>query len=167
MKKIILTIALIFYFGNVNSQINNLSDLLLISELSVYGLTENLQHTWEINKPYERYSADKKKIINRYTYSYFKGGRNQILYRNITVEIETDYKSMITEFVCNDLELQKIIIKNLTYQGFELKEEKEDKSVYEDKNRKVIIDSNQLTTGLAKGYYLVSIELNYFQHIDN
>ncbi|MFE3849211.1 hypothetical protein ACFX5D_14675 [Flavobacterium sp. LB3P45] len=167
MKKILLTIAITLYFGNANSQINNLSDLLQVSELSVFGLTENLQHTWEISKPFEGYSKDKKKIINRYTYSYFKDKRNQILHRNITVGLETDYRSEITEFVCNDLELQKLILKNLPYQGFELKEKKGDKSVYEDGNRKVTIDSNQLTTGLAKGYYLVSVELNYIQNSGN
>lgn len=167
MKKILLTIAITLYFGNANSQNNNLSDLLQVSELSVFGLTENLQHTWEISKPFEGYSKDKKKIINRYTYSYFRNNRNQILHRNITVGIETEYRSELTEFVCNDLELQKLILKNLHYQGFELKEKQGEKSIYEDGNRRVTIDSNQLTTGLTKGYYLVSIVLNHIQNNGN
>jgi hypothetical protein len=158
MNKIILTIALILYFGNANSQINNLSDLLQVSGLSVYGLTENLQGQWEIKKPTEDYSKDGKTIIDKYTYLYTENGRNQKIQRVITMARESNFKSERTNFVCNDKELLKRIIKNLPSWGFEVKRSKPNMTIYNDGNSTIgITDDSNLQEPVAKGYYKVSL----------
>lgn len=160
MKKIILTIALILYFGNANSQINNLSDLLQVSSLSVYGLTENLQYTWEILKPTEKYSEDGKKITGTYPFTYKKNnGQNQIIFRYVTMFTHSNSENIeLTKFVCNDLELLKRILKNLPYKGFELKGKQDGASLYEDGNHMITIQlvSNK-NQKLPKGCYSIAV----------
>ena len=158
MNKIILTIALILYFGNANSQINNLSDLLQVSGLSVYGLTENLQGQWEIKRPTEDYSKDGKTIIGKYTYLYSENARSQKIQRVITMATDSDFKSERNNFVCNDKELLKRIIKNLPSWGFEVKRSKPHMTIYHDGNSTIgITDDSNLQEPVAKGYYKISV----------
>jgi len=138
MKKIITTLVLIFCFSNANSQIKNLSDLLEVSGLSVYGLTENLQYTWKMITPTEKVSADKSKIVGTYSFTN-ESNTKQILQRIITIEVQSGIQKEITNLICNDLELLKRITKNLTYKGFQLKGRQENKIMYEDGNSILVI----------------------------
>lgn len=158
MKKIILSIALILYFGNANSQINNLSDFLAVSELSVEGLTENLQYTWKIEPPKEQISENGKAACDTYYYTYQKNNKIQMLKRIISVGLYTDFRIESTELWCSDLELLKRILKNLAYNGFELKEKQGVRSLYEDGNRSLMVQTASTTKKkLPNGCYSISI----------
>lgn len=160
MKKIILALF-ILSFGTAKSQINNLSDLLEVSDLSVYGLTENLQNIWEISRPTETFSKNGKSIIGRYTYTYSESGKKQVLQRIITTAVDYDYKSERTDFICNDKEILNRIIKNLPSRGFEIKNKEPHKTIYHDGNNMIgITDENYLEEPVAKGYYKISVFLH-------
>ena len=161
MKKIFITLVLFFCFNNANSQINNLSDLLEVSGLSVYGLTENLQSVWQIKRPTENRSEDGETIIGKYSYVYSTSNGSQTIQRIITMVIQSGFKLERTDFICNDKELLKRIIKNLPYSGFELKVNKPHMKIYNDgRNRIGITDDSNLQEPVAKGYYKVSVFLH-------
>ena len=159
MKKIIATILLIFYFGSASSQINNLSDFLEVSNLSLYELTENLQYTWTIIKPTEKASADKSKIVGTYSFTN-ESNTKQILQRIITMEVQSGRKIEVTNLIFNDSELSKSIIKNLTYKGFSLKGKQGNETMYEDGNSILVIYNNYSEKTLGKGYYKLTILRN-------
>lgn len=146
---------------NRSGIINNLSDLLKVSKLSAYGLTDNLQGIWEIKRPTEKYSKDGKTITGRYTYVYSADGTDQTIQRIITMMAESAYKSERTDFVCNDKELLIRIIENLPYQGFKKLISKPHMTMYDDgKNRIGITDDGYLDDPLSKGFYRISVFLH-------
>lgn len=79
MKKIIFTLVfLICGMTNCNSQINNLKDLLEISELNVEEMVSELQGIWKLNNP-EQDTSEKGFITERYIFSYNRNNKNQVL----------------------------------------------------------------------------------------
>ena len=146
------------YFSNSFAQVNNLKDLLSLSDLSVYELTSQLQQTWTVGRPTEELTEDKKNAIGRYTFSYFKNDKNQVLQRQINTNLQLNYSRERTNFICNDANLLKLITKNLPYEGFELKQNKPHYIVYHDGNRMLaIIDDGNPEYTLSKGYYMVVV----------
>lgn len=57
------------------------------------------------------------------------------------MDLSTRRSIWLTNFQSNDLELLNRIIKNLPYQGFELKNKQKSNSMYEDGNRIIIIQT--------------------------
>lgn len=150
-----------FFCVNSYSQVSNFADLLKLSKLTVYGLTNTLQNSWEIERPTENYSKNGKTIIGVYAYSYNDDFYDQTLKRIITTATEFDYKSERTDFICNDKELLKNIKKNLPYNGFELKQNKPNYKFYNDGRSSVAItESSTNEQKLLPGFYLVSIILH-------
>lgn len=160
MKKLLLILTL-FYFSISNAQINNLKDLLAVSELSVYELTDYLQYSWTVSRPTEEFTEDKQNVIERYTFSYYKDNKNQVLQRQINLNLKLDFSRERTNFICNDINLLQQIKTNLPYEGFQLKQNKPHYIVYHDGNRMVAIigDGNPDYT-LSKGYYMVVVFAN-------
>jgi hypothetical protein len=159
MKKTFLLAFVLFSFASAKCQVNNLADLLQISELSVEGLTENLQGIWELKQPSEKMSDNKKLIIG--TYQYVLSSRNQTIERVITNSVNMDYTSERTNFICNDSEVLKRILKTLPYKGYELKQNKPHKKVYHDGNNMVaIIDASTDDVTIPKGYYMICVFLH-------
>lgn len=155
MKKAILTITLILCFVNANSQINNLRDFLEVSELSVYGLTANLQYNWKVEMPTENYSSDNTKVIGKYSFT--NENSNQKLQRIVITDVSTGNTIENTNLICNDLALLNRITKNLAYNGFNLKSKQENKTTYDDGNYIFIIQHNYSQKQFGKGYYKLSI----------
>lgn len=160
MKKLMLA-TVMFFCVNTYSQISNLPDLLKLSKLTVYGLTNTLQGSWKIERPTENYSKNGKTIIGVYAYSYNDDFHDQTLQRVITMATEFDYKSERTNFICNDKELLKSIKKNLPYKGFELKQNKPFYKFYNDGRSSVaIVESSTEEQKLLPGFYMVSVFLH-------
>lgn len=156
MRRTIFLITVLLSFVDGKSQVNNWADLLQISELSVEGLTENLQGIWELKQPTEKISEDRKRVVG--TYTYVLANRKQTIKRVITNSLTMNYRTEATYFICNDAELLKRITKTLPYQGYELRQNKPHKKVYHDGNNMVgIEDASTDSVTLQKGYYLISV----------
>lgn len=141
MKKIIFTLVfLICGMTNCNSQINNLKDLLEISELNVEEMVSELQGIWKLNNP-EQDTSEKGFITERYIFSYNRNNKNQVLKKCGRMDLLSSQTMWLTNFISNDKELLNRITKNLVYQGFELKVKSKSNSMYEDGNRIVTIQT--------------------------
>lgn len=141
MKKIIFTLVfLICGMTNCNSQINNLKDLLEISELNVEEMVSELQGIWKLNNP-EQDTSEKGFITERYIFSYNRDNKNQVLKKCGRMDLLSSQTMWLTNFISNDKELLNRITKNLVYQGFELKVKSKSNSMYEDGNRIVTIQT--------------------------
>lgn len=141
MKKIIFTLVfLICGMTNCNSQINNLKDLLEISELNVEEMVSELQGIWKLNNP-EQDTSEKGFITERYIFSYNRDNKNQVLKKCGRMDLLSSQTMWLTNFISNDKELLNRITKNLVYQGFELKGRLKSNSMYEDENRIVTIQT--------------------------
>ena len=141
MKKIIFTLVfLICGMTNCNSQINNLKDLLEISELNVEELVSELQGIWKLNNP-EQDTSEKGFITERYIFSYNRDNKKQVLKKCGRMDLLSSQTMWLTNFISNDKELLNRITKNLVYQGFELKGRLKSNSMYEDGNRIVTIQT--------------------------
>jgi len=154
MRRIILIIVFSSVLSTVKAQINNLNDLLEVSELSVYGLTSKLQYSWKLSQPTQQIKG--KTITSRHTYSF--PSNNQILQRIIKLNHNTNTKIESTSFVCNDNALLKRVLRSLPYKGFEKKTEEDNVTLYDDGN---IILSLQIGASddisLSDGYYRIVI----------
>ena len=141
MKKIIFTLVfLICGMTNCNSQINNLKDLLEISELNVEEMVSELQGIWKLNNP-EQDTSEKGFITERYIFSYNRDNKKQVLKKCGRMDLLSSQTMWLTNFISNDKELLNRITKNLVYQGFELKGRLKSNSMYEDGNRIVTIQT--------------------------
>ena len=141
MKRIIfITILALFISVKGTSQINNLKDLLEISELNVEETVEELQNTWKLNPPIQD-TSEKGFVTERHTFSFNLDNKKQVLKKCGRMDLETSQTMWLTNFVSNDKDLLSRITKNLTYQGFELKEKLKSNSMYEDGNRIVTIQT--------------------------
>lgn len=150
MKRIILATILVFFcFVKGNAQVNNLTDLLNISELSVQGMVEYYQYTWEIKAPIQD-TAEKGYLTERYPFVYNRDGKKQILKKCGRKDLSTGITLWLTNFISSDIELLKRIVKNLPYQGFTLKGKEKNQTMYEDGNRIIII-------AFEKNYYTITI----------
>lgn len=141
MKKIIFALVfLICGITNCNSQINNLKDLLEISELNVEEVVSELQGIWKLNNP-EQDTSEKGFITERYIFSYNQDNKKQVLKKCGRMDLLSSQTMWLTNFISDDKELLNRITKNLVYQGFELKVKSKSNSMYEDGNRIVTIQT--------------------------
>lgn len=165
MKKIIFTLVfLICSMTNCNSQINNLKDLLEISELNVEELVSELQGIWKLNNP-EQDTSEKGFITERYIFSYNRDNKKQVLKKCGRMDLLSSQTMWLTNFISNDKELLNRITKNLVYQGFELKGRLKSNSMYEDGNRIVTIqtesdDNYKLPNGCYSIIVIVDKRIN-------
>lgn len=140
-----------------NKSINNLKDLLAISELTLKDMVLELQYTWKVHPPQEDFS-EKGYITERYIFSYNRNAKKQILKKCGRMDLSTRRSIWLTNFQSNDLELLNRIIKNLPYQGFELKNKQKSNSMYEDGNRIIIIQTqSDLENDLPKGSFSINV----------
>lgn len=141
MKRIIFTsILALFITVKGTSQINNLKDLLGISELNIEETVAELQNTWKLNPPIQD-TSEKGFVTERHIFSFNLDNKKQVLKKCGRMDLETSQTMWLTNFVSNDKDLLSRITKNLTYQGFELKGKLKSNSMYEDGNRIVTIQT--------------------------
>lgn len=161
MKKSFLILTL-FYFSISNAQINNLKDLLHVAELPIAPLIEKLQYDgWSVEPPSESYSKDRSIVTGKYPFVYSINNKKQTLQRVIVMHTSSGYKRARTILICNDKALLNSIIKNLPYEGFELKQNKPHYIVYHDGNRTFgIIDDAYTDDPAPKGCYKLIVFSN-------
>jgi hypothetical protein len=154
------TILLLFSIVKGTSQINNLKDLLEISELNVEEMVSELQYTWKLNPPLQD-TSEKGFITEKHIFSYNRDNKKQILKKCGRMDLETHQTMWLTNFVSNDKDLLSRITKNLTYQGFELKGKLKSNSMYEDGNRIVTIQTeSDKDYKLPIGCYSINVIVN-------
>lgn len=158
MKRIIFTTLLVFFsIAKGTSQINNLKDLLEISELNVEETIEELQNTWKLKPPIQD-TSEKGFVTERHTFSFNLSNKKQVLKKCGRMDLETSQTIWLTNFVSNDKDLLSRITKNLTYQGFELKGKLKSNSMYEDGNRIVTIQTeSDKDYKLPTGCYSINV----------
>lgn len=161
MKRTLYIVLISFSFiFKCNSQINNLKDLLEISELNVEEMVSELQYTWKLNPPIQD-TSEKGFVTERYTFSYNQDNKKQILKKCGKMDLETSQTIWLTNFISNDKNLLSRITKNLTYQGFELKGKLKSNSMYEDGNRIVTIQTESDNDyKLPIGCYSINVIVN-------
>ncbi|EKT2070060.1 hypothetical protein O8E88_001875 [Flavobacterium psychrophilum] len=161
MKRIIFTTILaLFITVKGTSQINNLKDLLEISELNVEETIEELQNTWKLNPPIQD-TSEKGFITERHIFSYNQDNKKQILKKCGKMDLQTSQTIWLTNFVSNDKNLLSRITKNLTFQGFELKGKLKSNSMYEDGNRIVTLQTESDNDyKLPIGCYSINVIVN-------
>ena len=165
MKKIIFALVfLICGITNCNSQINNIKDLLEISELTVEEMVIELQGIWKLNTP-EQDTSEKGFITERYIFSYNRENKKQVLKKCGKMDLLSNQTMWLTNFISDDKELLNRITKNLVYQGFELKVKSKSNSLYEDGNRIVTIqtesdDNYKLPNGCYSIIVIVDKRIN-------
>ena len=138
-----------------SAQVKNLKDIILLSELSVYELIENLQYSWNLSQPNQKFSDDRTEVTERHTYSFKTEVGTQILQRIITRNLNTDEIYVTTSFIYNDLNMLKLIKTTLPSQGFV----EQKNSTYSDGRRKIIIHEEATDEiVLAKGYFILIVE---------
>lgn len=156
-KRLLVVILTLLSITKLSARVNNLKDLLELSELSVYGLNDQLQYTWTVSRPGQFYIDNKTKITERYSFVYIKDGRDQVLTRAITVGVNDDFRYEVMDFMSNEAELLQRIKKNLPYQGYELID-KGDHLIYSDENTTIsILEKATEEILLNEGYYLIMI----------
>lgn len=156
-KRLLVATLTLLSITNLSAQVNNLKDLLQLSELSVYGLNDYLQYTWTVSRPGQFYIDNKTKVTERYSFVYNKDGRDQVLTRAITVGVNDDFRYEVMDFMSNEVELLRRIKQNLPYQGYALIE-KGDFLIYNDGNTTIsILEKATEEIALNKGYYLIMI----------
>lgn len=158
MKKILFFVALLSFTAS-NSQINNLKELLNVSQLSLESLTEELQSNgWSIERPTEKYSDDGKKIIG--TYSFTFNPKKQLLRRIITMNTYDGSSIHTTNLIIKEKELFSIIIKNLPQNGYSLVKKNGNESLYNNGRNLIMLTENYSQKTLGIGVYKISIILN-------
>jgi hypothetical protein len=135
-----------------NASINNLKDLLTVSELSLKEMVAVLQYTWDIKPPVQD-TSEKGYVTERYIFTYDKNGKKQILKRCGRMDMNTGRTLWLTNFISDDLDLLNKITTNLKYQGFELTGKQNSQYMYEDGNRMVMIKN-------GKKVYEINVVLN-------
>ena len=123
------------------SQINNFSDLIEVSNLSLQEMISEMQYTWQVLNP-EQDTSEKEFVTERYKFAYNKNNTKQIVQRSCRMELATSLTACITNFIFIDTVLLNRIIKNLEYNGYELKGKQGSQSMYEDGNNMIMIDTN-------------------------
>ncbi|MEL1242784.1 hypothetical protein AAEO56_00810 [Flavobacterium sp. DGU11] len=135
-----------------NTSINNLKDLLVVSELSLKDMVSSLQYTWDVQPPVQD-TSEKGYVTERYIFAYDKNGKKQILKRCGRMDMNTGRTLWLTNFISDDLDLLNKITTNLKYQGFELTGKQNSQYMYEDGNRMVMIKK-------GKKVYEINVVLN-------
>ncbi|KAF2336151.1 hypothetical protein [Flavobacterium daemonense] len=161
MKHLIFTI-LIIVFPTIrgNSQVNNLKDLLEISELNAKEMVNELQYTWKLQPPIQD-TSEKGFVTERYTFTFDRDNKKQVLKKCGKMDLDTGQKFWLTNFISDDKDLLNRITKNLIYQGFALKGKPTTNSMYEDGNRIVTIQTKSDNDyPLPKNCYSINVIIN-------
>ncbi|WP_163409015.1 hypothetical protein [Flavobacterium ajazii] len=140
MKRLLLAMMIIVFPVKGSAQINNLKDLLEISELNVKEMVSELQYIWKLHPPIQD-TSEKGFVTERYTFTYNKDNKKQVLKKCGKMDLNSRVTMWLTNFISNDKDLLNRITKNLIYQGFELKGKQKVNSMYEDGNRIVTIQT--------------------------
>ena len=142
------------------AQISSISELLEISNATVYELTDYLQYEWNISRPTE--VIEDGVAVGRYTYNKNFGGKTQILQREIRKDLGSGFTLESTRLTSNDKKLYEAYMIQLKSMGFSLKFEREGKRFYSRGRDKVIIyPKGTEEVVLSEGYYLISIPSTY------
>ena len=141
MKKVPYTILLFLISLQGFTQINNLTDLLDVSKLTLQEMVSELQYTWETQQP-EQIITEKGFVTERYKFIYKQENAKQILQRSCRMELQTTLTFCITNFIFSDKTLLDRIVTNLKYNGYELKGTQGKQSMYEDGNNIITVDTN-------------------------
>ena len=164
IKKRLLFVNLIFLFAIVNgtAQINNLSDLIKVSDLSVYEMIEKLQYTWDIKTPSQEFLDNNRLGKESMSFDYKgereKGDRNQVLKRITIGNFSNGEQFYLTELISNEKDVFNRIKNNLKNLGFELQSQGEIMSMYSDGNLLLKIQTESYgETKLPNGFYSVQI----------
>jgi len=138
MKRIILLIVIGLVFSiKTHSQINSLSDLLYVSNLSEIELTAYLKENWEIKQPTS--SIKNNKAVDNWNFVYNKNNIKQILNRTIELNLNSNVRIRRTTLINDDVNLLKKIRRQLPDNGFVLKSEEDNKFLFENENYFVLI----------------------------
>lgn len=141
MKKVPYTILLFLFSLQGFTQINNLTDLLDVSKLTLQEMVSELQYTWELLPP-KTDNSEKGYLIERYRFSFNKENAKQILQRSNRMEIKSMQILQLTNLIFSDKILLDRIVTNLKYYGFQLKGTQGKQSMYEDGNNIIYVDTN-------------------------
>lgn len=150
-KKMLLALMGMLLTLQSYSQINNFSDLMEVSNLSLQEMVSEMQYTWQVLNP-EQDTSEKGFVTERYKFAYNKNNTKQIVQRSCRMELATSLTGCITNFICSDVVLLNRIIKNLEYNGYELKGKQGNQSMYEDGNNIIMIDTNFKNVNGVKVY---------------
>lgn len=141
MKKVPYTILLFLFSLQGFTQINNLTDLLDVSKLTLQEMVSELQYSWELLPP-KTDNSEKGYLIERYRFSFNKENTKQILQRSNRMEIKSMQTLQLTNFIFSNKELLDRIITSLKYKGYQLKGTQGKQSMYEDGNNTFYVDTN-------------------------
>lgn len=122
MKNKLLVLAMLLNVSVGNSQIRNLNDVLVISEMGIEEVISNLQQTWELHDPIQQISNDRTAVTETYAFTYKRNGKNQAIRRTVKADVDSGYRYEVTKFIFNDADLYKLITGNIKYRGFVFKE---------------------------------------------
>ncbi|WP_418513167.1 hypothetical protein [Corallibacter sp.] len=160
MKKIVFIFLLVPFFSF--SQVNNLSDLLVVSKASVYDLIEYLQYNWELKRPVQEINSSFLSEEHEYVLNDEK--RTQILKRFIRTDRENDIQVSSTIFISNEKTLLDRITNSLPYKEFQLESDNnEGEKKYNDGNYTLVIQSKsniEMGIELDEGFYRIVIYRN-------
>lgn len=160
MKKLIFILIVLLSSNKINSQINNLDDLLEISALNIEQLVGELQYTWHLLAP-EQDTSEKGFVREQYGFLYNRNGKKQALKRIGKMNLNTGQTFRLTNFISDDKELLNRIVKNLPYSGYELKGTLNSNSTYEDGNNVITIQKeSDENFKLPYGCYSVNVVLS-------
>ncbi len=159
MKKILIVFTLLCT-TIINAQVSSISELIELSDASVYELTNYLQYNWSISRPTE--VIEEGIAIGRYTYSIdYNEDKKQILQREIRKSLSSGMSLESTRFTSNDEKLYKSLLIQINNLGFLLDFERHGKYYYSRGWRKIIVYPEGHEEVTANGYYLISIPNTY------
>lgn len=160
MKKIVFIFLLVPFFSF--SQVNNLSDLLVVSKASIYDLIEYLQYNWELKRPVQVINSSF--ISEEHEYVLNDEKRMQILKRFIRTDRENDIQVSSTIFISNERTLLDRITNSLPYKEFQLESDNnEGEKKYNDGNYTLVVQSKsniEMGIELDEGFYRIVIYRN-------
>ncbi|WP_044402023.1 hypothetical protein [Lacinutrix sp. Hel_I_90] len=152
MKKhlILILLSTVFFVQKSNSQVNNLTEFLDLSELPEFVLTKYLEVNWELHQPTE--TIENGRAISTHTFTYNYNQKKQVLKRVINMDLNTAYKIRSTTFISDDLSFLDRIEKSLSAKEFFEVGNEDGKKLYEDGNRMLFIerDFHKKAIGLYK-----------------
>lgn len=157
----LITVFFILFFINTYSQINNLKTFVVASELPLMDLTEQLQYDWDISPPTQQIGEETAKSWHTFSISY--GESKQILQRVEILNIDTGFRTNTTSLIFNDPELLQNFKRNLPFEGYALKREKEKQWLYQNGYHTIVLTEGATEEFiLSRGYYRIEF-LNYGQ----
>ncbi len=157
MRKIGLILTLLF-FTNVNSQVQNLEDLLIISSMSTKSLIINLQQNYWKSK----YTTNRTKEKYIESFTFLEEDSKQAIKRVVSIDLKnTNLKVETTLFYANDVNLFGKIRREIDLRGFKLVKEGDNNVSFAKmgtgtRSRNIFIDID-ISAFKARGFYKISV----------